>query len=178
MLLGFCGIPVYTKLSRILGKKKAMIAVQICAIAVSLSSWWLYTPAIDWLQVLYSGFTAFTGAGFWILYLSMTADVIDADELETNKRREGAFSACGSWILKLGVAIGSWASGEILSQTGFDATLGGNQTAHAIFTMRLLFATIPVVGSILALIFVIKFPLTPERMEEIRVSLEARRGKV
>ena len=178
MLLGFCGIPAYTKLSHAMGKKRAMIAVQICAIAVSLSSWWLYTPAIDWLQVLYSGFTAFTGAGFWILYGSMTADVIDADELETHQRREGAFSACGSWILKLGVAIGSWASGEILSQTGFDATLGGNQTAHAIFTMRLLFATIPVVGSIMALIFVIKFPLTPKRMEEIRVSLEARRGKV
>jgi GPH family glycoside/pentoside/hexuronide:cation symporter len=178
MLLGFCGIPVYTKLSRILGKKKAMIGVQICAIAVGLSSWWLYNPAIDWLQVFYSGFTAFTGAGFWILYYSMTADVIDADELETHQRREGAFSACGSWILKLGVAIGSWASGEILSQTGFDATLGGNQTAHAILTMRLLFATIPVAGSILALIFVIRFPLTPQRMEEIRGSLEARRGKV
>ena len=131
MLLGFCGIPVYTKLSRLLGKKKAMVSVQICAIAVSLSSWWLYTPAIDWLQVFYSGFTAFTGAGFWILYGSMTADVIDYDELETSKRREGAFSACASWILKLGVGIGSWASGEILSQTGFDATLGGNQTPHA-----------------------------------------------
>jgi GPH family glycoside/pentoside/hexuronide:cation symporter len=80
--------------------------------------------------------------------------------------------------LKLGVGIGSWASGEILSQTGFDATLGGNQTPHAIFTMRLLFAVIPVVGSVMALIFLIRFPLTPSRMEEIRVQLEARRGQV
>ena len=27
MLLGFCGIPVYTKLSHAMGKKRAMIAV-------------------------------------------------------------------------------------------------------------------------------------------------------
>jgi GPH family glycoside/pentoside/hexuronide:cation symporter len=44
--------------------------------------------------------------------------------------------------------------------------------------MRLLFAVIPVVGSVMALIFLIRFPLTPSRMEEIRVQLEARRGQV
>ncbi len=178
MVLGFCGIPVFTKFSRLLGKKRAMMIVQASAVVVSLSSWWLYTPSIQWLQVLYTGFTAFTGAGFWILYNSMTADVIDYDELQTQKRREGAFSACSSWIMKFGVGIGSWASGEILARTGFDATLGGNQTAHALFTMRFLFATIPVIGSTLAIVLLAKFPLTPVRMAEIRSQLEARRGQI
>ncbi len=178
MLFGFCGIPVYSKLSHLLGKKRAMMAVQICAIAGSLASWWLYNPAIEWLQVISCGLTAFTGAGFWILYGSMTADVVDYDELATHQRREGAFSACGSWILKLGNAIGSWASGEILARTGFDATLGGNQSPHAIFSMRILFATIPVIGSVVALLLLFKFPLTPARMDDIRKQLEARRGRV
>ncbi len=178
MVMGFCGIPVFTKLSRTIGKKKAMMIVQSLAICGSLSSWWLYNPSVQWMQVLYTGASAFTGAGFWILYGSMTADVIDYDELQTSQRREGAFSACGSWILKFGAGLGAWLSGEILARTGFDATLGGNQTAHAIFVMRLLFATIPVIGSTVALVLLIRFPLTPERMTEIRTQLEARRGQV
>jgi GPH family glycoside/pentoside/hexuronide:cation symporter len=178
MVLGLCGVPTYTYLSRRIGKKAAMIVVQICAIGVFVATWWLYTPAIEWLQIFASGLIAFTGAGFWILYGSMTADVIDADEIETGQRREGSFAACGSWILKFGMAIGNWASGEILGATGFDAKLGGNQTPHAIFMIRFLLASIPIIGLLISLGLLSRFPLTLGRMNEIRSQLEARRGKV
>jgi len=178
MVLGLSGIPVYSFAARRLGKKHGMIIVQLSAIVVFAATWWLYNPAIQWLQVFASGFIAFTSAGFWMLYGSITADVIDYDELETGKRREGAFSACGSWILKLGMGIGNWASGEILERTGFNAALGGNQTDHAIFMIRLLLAAIPILGLVVALILLMRFPLTQEKMAEIRGQLEARRGEV
>jgi GPH family glycoside/pentoside/hexuronide:cation symporter len=44
--------------------------------------------------------------------------------------------------------------------------------------IRLLFAVIPVVGLLLALVALSRFPLTQARMAEIRTQLEARRGKV
>jgi glycoside/pentoside/hexuronide:cation symporter, GPH family len=94
------------------------------------------------------------------------------------QRREGSFAACGSWILKVGGAIGSWASGEILDATGFDQALGGNQTSGAIFSIRFFLAVIPVVGLVMALVCLNRFPLTPRRMAEIRAHLEERRGKV
>lgn len=178
MVLGLAGIPVYSYLARKLGKKISMILVQLCAIGGFIATWWLYTPSIQWLQVTSCGLTAFTGSGFWMLYGSMTADVIDYDELETGNRREGAFAACASWIMKLGVALGSWASGEILDQVGFKSSLGGNQTDHAIFMIRFLLASIPVIGLVVALVFLIRFPLTQKKMNEIRQQLEARRGKV
>jgi len=178
MVLGLCGIPVYSFVARWLGKKNGMIAVQLCAIGGFIATWWLYTPSMQWLQVVSCGLTAFTGAGFWMLYYSMTADVIDYDELETGKRREGAFAACASWIMKLGVALGSWASGEILDKVGFNSSLGGNQSDHSIFMIRLLLASIPVVGLVVALAFLIRFPLTQKKMAEIRQQLETRRGKV
>ena len=106
------------------------------------------------------------------------ADVIDYDELQTGKRREGAFTACGSWIMKVGMAIGAGASGVILSFTGFDATLAGNQSGHTIFMIRFLLAAVPIAGIILALVMIYFFPLTPAKMAEIRTQLEARRGKV
>jgi Na+/melibiose symporter-like transporter len=74
--------------------------------------------------------------------------------------------------------LGSWASGEILEQVGFNSSLGGNQTPHAIFMIRFLLASIPVIGLVVALIFLIRFPLSQQKMAEIRQKLEARRGTV
>jgi glycoside/pentoside/hexuronide:cation symporter, GPH family len=178
MVLGLCGIPVYAFAARRLGKRHAMIFVQLSAIAVFVGTWWLYNPAIQWLQIFASGLIAFTSAGFWMLYGSITADIIDYDELETGKRREGSFSACGSWIMKVGMGLGNWASGEILDATGFDASLGGNQTDHAIFMIRFLLAAIPVAGLVVALILLTRLGLSQQNIMDIRTQLEARRGKV
>jgi GPH family glycoside/pentoside/hexuronide:cation symporter len=52
------------------------------------------------------------------------------------------------------------------------------QTDRTIFTIRLLLAAIPIVGLILSMIALARFPLSQERMAEIRAQLEARRGKV
>jgi GPH family glycoside/pentoside/hexuronide:cation symporter len=178
MLFGFAGIPVFAFIARRLGKRHAVMAILGMAIAVFIGSWWLYNPSIQWLQIFATGLIAFTGAGFWMMDGSIRADVIDYDELETGKRREGAFTACDSWISKVGMAIGAGASGIILSATGFDASLGGAQTEHALFMIRFLFAAVPVAGLIVALLMIIFFPLTPKRMAEIRAQLEARRGTV
>jgi len=178
MVLGFCGIPVYAFIANRLGKRGGIMAVLGTAVAVFVSTWWLYDPARPWLQPFATGFIAFTGAGFWMLDGAIGADVIDYDELETGKRREGAFTACGSWIMKVGMAIGALASGLILSATGFDAALGGNQTPNTLFMIRFLLAAVPIAGILLALVMIYYFPLTPAKMAEIRAKLEERRGKV
>jgi GPH family glycoside/pentoside/hexuronide:cation symporter len=178
MVLGICGIPVYAGIAHRYGKRIAMGAVQLSAIVVFIATWWLYDPSIPWIQVFASGFIAFTAAGFWMLYGSIGADIIDYDEVETGKRREGAFSACGSWIMKVGMALGAWAAGELLNATGFDQALGGNQTPQAIFWIRFLLAAIPVAGLLVAMAALMRYGLTEEKLAEIRMKLEARRGKV
>jgi len=178
MLLGLAGIPIYVAIARRVGKRHAMMAVQISAIGVFIGTWWLYNPAVPWLQVFASGLIAFTSAGFWVLYGSIGADVIDYDELESGKRREGAFAACASWIMKVGMALGIGLSGLILQATGFDAALGGAQSEHTLTMVRLLLAAIPIGGLLLALIALGMFGLTAERMYEIREELEARRGAI
>jgi GPH family glycoside/pentoside/hexuronide:cation symporter len=178
MVFGFLGIPVYATIARRLGKKHGMMAVQVSAAAVFVATWWLYTPEVRWLQVFASGLIAFTSAGFWMLYSSILADVMDYDELETGKRREGAISACSSWIMKFGMAIAGWLTSEALARTGFDAALGGDQSATTIFTIRFLLAAVPVAGLALAFTVLLRLGLTQEKMAEVRVALEARRGRV
>jgi len=111
------------------------------------------------------------------VYGSVLADVVDDDELECGQRREGSFAACQSWISKVGIALGVGASGWILQFTGFDSKMP-TQSEDAIFMIRILLSSVPVVGLVLALIAVLRYPLSETRMHEIRVLLEARRGKV
>jgi GPH family glycoside/pentoside/hexuronide:cation symporter len=176
--IGVLGVPFFAFFAARLGKRGGMMLVQLSAIFVFASTWWLYTPDVMWLQLFASGFIAFTGAGFWMLYGSIGADIYDYDELEHGMRREGAFTACGSWIMKVGQAVGIGFSGVVLSATGFDAALGGAQTESAIFNIRFYLAAIPIVGLVLALIILSRLGLTDQRVREIRRELEARRGRV
>ncbi|PTT79071.1 hypothetical protein DBR42_22125 [Pelomonas sp. HMWF004] len=177
MAFGFAGIPFFTWIARKWGKRTGLATVLAMAIAAFIGDWWLYDPARPYLQLLACGFVAFTGAGFWTLYGATIGDVVDYDESQTGQRREGSFSACQSWITKVGIALGVGASGWILQFTGFDAkqTL---QTPEAIFWIRILLSGIPVIGLVLALIAILRFPLTEARMLEIRGQLEATRGTV
>ena len=177
MGFGFAGIPFFSWVARRFGKRNALALVLSLAICAFIGDWWFYNPEMPALQLLACGCVAFTGAGFWTLYGSVIADVIDADELETEQRREGSFSACQSWISKLGIALGAGASGWILQFTGFDSKLPV-QSDHALFMIRILLSGIPVIGLVIALVAILRYPLTETRMFEIRTALEARRGRV
>jgi GPH family glycoside/pentoside/hexuronide:cation symporter len=177
MVLGLLGIPVFAAIARRLGKRHAMWGVLITAAAVFVATWWLYTPKIVWLQIFASGMIAFTGAGFWLVMGSIGADVMDYDELEGGRRREGSFAACNSWIFKFGMAFGAGISFFILDWVGLNNDIA-IQSAHTIFMIRFLLAAIPIAGLIIGMIALARFPLTQAKMAEIRVQLEARRGKV
>ena len=178
MGFGFAGIPFFAWIARHHGKRVGLATVLLLAICAFIGDWWLYDPARPWLQLFACGFVAFTGAGFWTLYNATLGDVVDYDELQTGQRREGSFSACQSWISKVGIALGTGASGWILQFTGFDAKLETAQSPHAIFMIRILLSTIPVIGLVIALVSLLRFELTEARMAEIRDKLEANRGKV
>ena len=177
MAFGFAGIPFFSWIARRQGKRAALATVLAMAIAAFIGDWWFYDPERPYLQLFACGFVAFTGAGFWTLYGATIGDVVDYDEMQTGQRREGSFSACQSWITKVGIALGVGASGWILQFTGFDSKQAV-QTPEAIFWIRILLSGIPVIGLVLALIAILRFPLTEARMGEIRQRLEATRGQV
>jgi GPH family glycoside/pentoside/hexuronide:cation symporter len=52
------------------------------------------------------------------------------------------------------------------------------QSPQTIFWIRSSLASLPVVGLIVAIIFVMRMPLTKQKSEEIRDLLEQRRGAV
>jgi GPH family glycoside/pentoside/hexuronide:cation symporter len=178
MALGFPGILLCGWLARRWGKPKTMRIVLATAGLAFAATWWLYNPDLPWLLLLTTASFSFSAAAFWTLAGSMNADVMDADELATGKRREGAFAACSSWIMKLGLAAGTGACGLLLSATGFDASLEGGQSEQTLLMIRLFVAGVPIVGFVVAAFALRRFPLSPGRMREIRLELERRRGVI
>jgi GPH family glycoside/pentoside/hexuronide:cation symporter len=75
------------------------------------------------------------------------------------------------------MAVGAGVSFFILGWVGFNSNTD-HQTPHTIFMIRFLLAAIPIVGLVLSMLALLRFPLTQEKMHEIRQQLEARRGKV
>jgi GPH family glycoside/pentoside/hexuronide:cation symporter len=177
MIGGVIGAPLLNRVAYAIGKRNALVVTACIGMVSFGGSWYLYNPAIQWLQTIASGLMGFTNAGLWMLHSSIGADVIDYDELDTGKRREGSFTGCAQYILKLGNSGGYFVSGLILGWTGFKASLGA-QSADTIFWIRAMLATIPVVGLTLVVIFILRLPLTKQKCLEIRTALEARRGKV
>jgi GPH family glycoside/pentoside/hexuronide:cation symporter len=177
MFGGLIGAPILNRVAYFAGKRNALIVTALIGMIAYASSWFLYTPHIQWLQTIASGLMGLTAAGLWMLYGSICADVIDYDELHTGKRREGSFTSCGTYILKLGNSLGGFFAGFILSLIGGNAALQSG-TPETIFWVRIMLVNIPIVGMALVIIFILQVPLTKKICEEIRVTLEARRGKV
>ena len=119
----------------------------------------------------------FTASALCMLHSSIGADVIDYDELSTGVRREGSFTACSSYILKLGNSTGFLIAGVILPLAGFnpDITL---QAGKTIFLIRFSLAFLPIIGLFLVIFFILRMELTKTMCENIRTQLEDRRGTV
>ncbi|CAM3842565.1 MFS transporter [Roseateles saccharophilus] len=177
MACGLAGIAFAGRVARAHGKRNALMTVLALGVLAFVGDWFFYNPQLPWLQLFASGGVAFIGAGFWTIYGSAMADVIDHDELDSGQRREGSFAACGSWISKVGLALGNMTSGWVLQFTGFDAKLPA-QDEGAILLIRIFLSGIPICGLLVALYVVSRYFLTEQRMHEIRAELEARRGTV
>ncbi len=177
MIGGLIGVPLHAQLAHKIGKREAAVVACVIGICGYGGSWFLYTPAIKWLQMISSALMGMAAASLWMLHSAIGADIMDYDELNTGRRREGSFTACGSYILKLGNSLGYYVSGLILTWAGFTWNLKV-QAPQTIFWIRSSLASLPVVGLIVAIIFVMRVPLTRERSEDIRDSLEERRGTV
>jgi glycoside/pentoside/hexuronide:cation symporter, GPH family len=177
MLGGLMGVPILATIAHHIGKRRAVVVACCIGIVGYGGSWFLYTPEIIWLQTIASGLMGMAAASLWMLHSSIGADIIDYDELTTHERREGSFTACASYILKLGNSLGYFFSGLILTWVGFTWKLKV-QSPETILGIRASLAFLPIAGMILAIIFVLRMPLTKQKSAEIRKILEDRRGTV
>jgi len=171
----FLVIPVVTQMSKKIGKKKAFIVSQSVSIIGYIMLWFLFIPGKPYLFLFALPFFSFGIGGLFTLMMSMTADVIDLDELNTGKRREGIFGAIYWWMVKFGFGIAGGLSGVIFSVIGWESG-GATQSEEALFGLRLFFSGLPILGTLIAIYIMWDYDLSEEKTGEIRAKLETRKA--
>jgi len=172
----FFVIPIVAKMSKMLGKKKAFLISQAISVVGYLMLWFLFIPGKPYLFIFALPFFSFGIGSLFLLMMSMTADVIDIDELNTGLRREGTFGAIYWLMVKFGFAIAGGLSGVIMSSVGFDSgqTL---QPEGAVDGLRLAFSGIPIIGTLIAMYVMRNYSVTEESAVGIRTKLDERKAE-
>ncbi len=160
------------------GRKSGLALCLACGLVGNLSQWFLVTPDNPALSLVSFVLIAPSLSAFWIVANAMKADVCDWDELHHGKRREGIFAAASNWVQKGASAIASALIGAGLAAIGFDAALGGGQSAETILRMRLLLSLVPAALLLGCLGLLLFYPLDETRIAAINRELEGRRGVV
>ena len=132
----FLVIPIVTAMSKWWGKKRAFIVAQSISIIGYIMLWFLFVPGKPWMYIIGLPFFSFGIGSLFTIMMSMTADIMDVDELNTGLRREGIFGAIYWWMVKVGFAIAGGLSGLIIALVGFNPDLATVDQQGAVDGLR------------------------------------------
>jgi GPH family glycoside/pentoside/hexuronide:cation symporter len=169
----FLVIPLVARASKKWGKKRAFVISQSISVLGYVMFWFLFVPGKPYLFIVALPLFSFGIGSLFTIMMSMTADVIDLDELNTGKRREGIFGAIYWWMVKVGFAIAGLLSGTLMTLVGFDPSVAV-QPEGAITGLRIFFSCIPIFGTLIAIYVMRNYDVDEARANEIRAELDKR----
>ncbi|GHV17737.1 MFS transporter [Bacteroidia bacterium] len=167
------GVILAPTLSAKYGKRRTyMIAMAGAAI---LSIIFFFVPNhLVWILLLQTLISLCAGYVLPLLW-SMFADIVDYQELKTDRRTSGLIFSSSSMSQKLGWALGAALTGWILFIFKYNPDLA-QQSTETIFGERLMISLIPAICCLLAFIGMYFYPLTEKKVKEVTAELEKRRA--
>ncbi len=164
-------IYLWVKLAKRIGKNKTWtIGMSVAAVAFFLSITYHEGTWVRWLilaVIAGTGYGCATSIG-----PSLTADVIDSDELKTGRRREGAFFGLLTFAEKSAIGLALFIGMGGLELIGYVPNVP--QTESVIWGMKFLYCLLPGVCYVAAILVFQLFPITPEIHAQIRAELDKR----
>ncbi|MGF1495695.1 MAG: MFS transporter [Elainellaceae cyanobacterium] len=169
---------VWSHLSQRLGKK-AVYFLGVGLWIIAQGGLFFLTPGQVPLMFLLGVMAGFGVSTAYLIPWSMLPDVIELDELKTGQRREGVFYAFMVMVQKVGLAIGIFLVGQVLSWAGYVESVPGEpppvQPDSALLVIRLAIGPIPTALLILGLVLAYFYPITREIYAKILLRLSQRR---
>ncbi|MDR3340396.1 MAG: MFS transporter [Candidatus Symbiothrix sp.] len=167
------GVALAAPLSNRFGKKQTYMVALSLAAGFSAVFFILTPDDILWillLQILVSVCAGYVLPLLWSMY----ADIVDHQELKTNRRATGLIFSSSSMSQKIGSAVGVALTGWLLAAFGYyqDAAV---QTGSAILGVRLMMSWLPAASCVLAIVAMIFYPLSEKKVKKITAELEKRR---
>lgn len=179
----YLGVFLLTKVATHIGKKVAMICGLLVAALGSATYWWTLSdlrfsfwglPEYTYLPLISPFIIGLGLQGCWLMFVSMTGDVCDADELKTGLRREGMYSAITGFSQKIALAFAGLLGGLVLKFSGFDATAAESTglAPDVLGNMKGFFVFGQTGVLLLAFVLICFFPITKKRALETRRRLD------
>jgi len=158
-------IPLWVRVARRLDKRRAFMLGTTSWILVLLAISALRPDQVSLAYVL----AALSGSGIataYVLPWSMVPDIIECDQLETGRRREGSYYAFASFFQKLGTGAAIWALGQLLAVSGYVTPSRSGavppQPSAAVRAIRAFAGPIPSLLLLGAILFAWRYPITRE----------------
>jgi GPH family glycoside/pentoside/hexuronide:cation symporter len=105
---------------------------------------------------------------------AIQADVIDYDELLTGERREGQYIGLWSIAKKFAAAVGIGAGLSILGLVGYTPNV--QQSAEVQMTLRILYALVPSLCNLVAIVIACAYPISNRIHVDIRKAIARRQA--
>jgi GPH family glycoside/pentoside/hexuronide:cation symporter len=167
-------LPVWVRLARRIGKKRAYI-IAIAALAAVYASWFWTGPGITsagiWVRGAINGIAA---AGVTLMSNSMLPDVMEYDRLRTGRRREGVFSGIYTILEKVAYAVGAGVVGLLLAAFGYIPTLQGQLVQQPGSAITALYAGASIIPTALVLVscaLMFRYELDERVLQEAAVKI-------
>ncbi|BDU77998.1 MFS transporter [Mesoterricola sediminis] len=155
--------------------KKALFMAAIGGGGVVILGFWPAgpdsLPLIFGLQILSSFIIGFNSPLLWAMF----ADTADDAEWRGGRRNTGLVFASAIFGTKIGLAVGAWVTGLILSWFGYVANV--EQTARSLTGIRLSMSIFPGLLLILAALLMKFYPLDDAMMVRIEQDLKDRKSQ-
>jgi len=105
---------------------------------------------------------------------AIQADVIDYDELISGQRREGLYIGLWSVAKKMAAAFGVGAGLALLGVSGYVPNV--RQSEAVVFSLRILYALVPCMCNVIAIVIAIAYPISGSVHRDIRGAIARRSG--
>jgi GPH family glycoside/pentoside/hexuronide:cation symporter len=174
-------VALAAKLSQTVGKRRGLIIGTGLAFVAACVLPFFARPGYPYLLLTHMIlFGPVLGTLFGVFGGAVMPDICDIDELQSGERREGLFSAVGSFVSKMENSVCTLLGSYVLVFSGFNAQHAAAdppipQTADVLERMRWLGFTPGIVFSGLAFLVIWFYPVTEKMMADVRAQLDARR---
>ena len=180
-------LPFYVWLSKRTSKIRGYIIGLIIWVVALLFSYLLSPTIADFWVYVFASIVGLGTGGIVVMIYAIFPDIPDVDELHSGERREAIYSALVTFIRKFSSALAIFAVSNAIGWAGYvpplQETINGAtklieqpQTGTFLLVLRLIFMLLPIVLLAFALIFAVKFPLTPELHNRLNLLLARQRA--
>lgn len=173
-VVGIVSLKCWHYLANNLGKQVTWsIGMSLFAIGLFINGF-LSPTDTGWVALLTSMLLVSAGlAAFQAMVLSLVADISDYGALMNENFQPAVYFSCYAFIYKLAIAAGGAAGFMIVDLYGFNPAVS-MQSSSGIFGLRLALTWVPLTFALIAIVLILKVPITSRQHAIIRRRLKLR----